>query len=116
VLNPVAIVVKKTLTVIGNKENLTAVKVTTSTYESVIQTYTKVKKQEFFRNNSTKIMSSDATTLFQIIDIINKNLIVEVYLEGVATNTLNPSINEQLSLKKTAVVEQFLICKGIHPT
>jgi outer membrane protein OmpA-like peptidoglycan-associated protein len=105
---------------IVNNEKTTELKATSatasaSTFAILTEKYGNLKEKVFFGNNSTEIMTTDAITLGEIATIIEQNPTVDVYLEGFASITGNPTYNEKLSLERTVAVKQFLISKGVHP-
>jgi outer membrane protein OmpA-like peptidoglycan-associated protein len=100
---------------VKEKNVATTEEVEATVYSELMASYSKVKKQVFFENNSTSLQSNDFVPLFEVIKIIEQHPTVDIYLEGFASQKGNPTYNEKISLQRTEAVKQFLISKGIHP-
>ncbi|SDZ94466.1 Outer membrane protein OmpA [Flavobacterium gillisiae] len=72
-----------------------------------------VHTQVFFDNNSAQINSGDTVRLQQLVEVLNENESLSVFLEGYTSKKGNSDYNNKLSLLRNDSVKQFLIERGV---
>lgn len=72
-----------------------------------------VHTQVFFDNNSAQINSGDTVRLQQLVEVLNENESLSVFLEGYSSKKGNSDYNNKLSLLRNDSVKQFLIERGV---
>lgn len=72
-----------------------------------------VHTQVFFDNNSVQINSGDTVRLQQLVEVLNENESLSVFLEGYSSKKGNSDYNNKLSLLRNDSVKQFLIERGV---
>lgn len=87
-----------------------------SDYRALVEKYGSIKNQVFFDNNATTIKDSDKIQLEKMIGLLNQEENLDLYLIGFASQKGSVIHNQKLSAKRTEVIKEFLISKGIHPT
>ena len=87
-----------------------------SNYKDLVEKYGSIKKQVFFGNNDTSLGNNDVELLRSIVATLDNEPNIDVYLIGFASQKGNALYNQKLSAKRTEVIKEFLISKGIHPT
>ena len=98
------------------KNEISKNKALPSTYENLVVAYKNFKKELYFANNAKILNENSLLVVEDLYAILEKNVNLDIIINGFASNKGNAIYNENLSMQRTEAVKKALMLRGVHPT